>query len=179
MLKIIVQGPESFDEVKQEFVENTVAVLELEHSLFSLSKWESKWEIPFLSEKEKTDEQSLDYIRCMLLHDTSEEILSQLNQDNLLSINDYINTKQTATWFAEGKKSSGGREVVTAEIMYHWMVALQIPVEFDKWHLNRLVTLVKVCNEKNQPEKKMSKSDAAAQRAKLNAERKAQMNSQG
>ena len=181
MLRLKVLGPENYDEVLEEFVHEVTNVLRLEHSLSSISKWESKWELPFLDEKSKTNEQTLDYINFMILdEEVPPDIISKLSQENMNQISEYINAKMRATWFSEEKKKPGAsKETVTSEVIYYWMVSHQIPFETDQWHFNKLLTLIKVCNEKNQPEKKMSKSEMLARNQKLNAERKAQMKSKG
>lgn len=179
MLTIVVPMEESFDQETQEFVMSETFTLDLEHSLVSLSKWESFYEKPFLSTDAKTHEETSWYIRAMVLTpDVPPEVFNNLSKDNLDKINAYLGAKMTATWFADTKASSTG-EVITAELIYYWLVALRIPFETQHWHLNRLLTLVRVCNVKNSPPKKMSQAEAVAQRRKLNAERKAKFNSTG
>lgn len=170
---------ERFDDEKQEFVEPDFYTLELEHSLFTLSKWESFFEKPFLGKEEKTTEQILWYVNAMIQSENPPEgILQRLSQQDLEAINEYITAKMTATVFREQKKG-GSRETITAELIYYWMIALNIPFECQYWHLNRLLTLVEVCNQKNAPAKKMSKAEAAAEQRRLNAQRRAEMQSQG
>lgn len=172
---------EGFDEEKQEFVEPTYYTLELEHSLFTLSKWESFFEIPFFGTTEKTTEQLLWYIEVMVQSKNPPVgILQRLTQENLEEINAYIAKKMTATTIrAQPGGTKGVRETITAEIIYYWMVALQIPFECQYWHLNRLFTLVEVCNLKNAPAKKMSAAEAAQQQRELNAKRRAEMGTKG
>ena len=181
MLRLVVQlSPEGWDEQKEEFVEARTQVLQLEHSLVSLSKWESKWCKPFLSDNNKTEEELLDYIKFMTLtQNVDPEVSSHLSQENFEEINNYINSPMTATTFSDNKQSKRKREVITAELIYYWMVALQIPFECQKWHLNRLITLVRVCNIKNEPPKKRSRRDTASSYAALNAARRKQYNSKG
>ena len=179
MLRIEVPLSEGFDEQTNEFVTSEAAVLELEHSLLSLSKWESRWEIPFLSSDDKTTEQTMDYIKAMCLgEEPSDSVLSRLTAANIKAIDVYVNAKMTATTINE-RKSPGVREIVTAELIYYWMIALDIPVQCEQWHLNRLLTLIKVCNIKNTPPDKKSAAANAADRRALNAQRRSNTGSGG
>lgn len=181
MLELIVGETELYNEEKDEFLYVEGTLLKLEHSLVSLSKWESKWLKPFLSKSKLTDEEILDYIRCMTItQNVSPEIYNNLSTKNIEEINKYIENPMTATTISDG--SSNGRiggEQVTAEIIYYWMVALQIPIEFQKWHLNRLLTLIKVCNIKNQPPKKMSQKEIMDRNRTINEARKKEFNTKG
>ena len=181
MLQITIPiSPEGWDEAKQEFVEPKYKVLQLEHSLVSLSKWESKWCRPFLSSANKTEEEILDYIKFMTLtQNVSPDVYEHLSAENIKEINKYIEAPMTATFFSEDKNSKKSREVVTSELIYYWMIALNIPFECQKWHLNRLLTLVRVCNIKNAPPKKRSKRDIMSQNAALNEARRKRLNTRG
>ena len=179
MLRITIPSNEFWDERTEEFVYTKEYTLELEHSLLSLSKWESKWCKPFLSNVELTDEEALDYIRCMTItKNVDPEVYSLLSIDNLRDINNYISAPMTATTVNE-RNQRGSKEIVTAEIIYYWMVSLNIPFECQKWHLNRLLMLIKVCTIKNEPAKKMNKRDVMKQNAALNAARKKKLNTTG
>lgn len=181
MLKITVLGQEHWDNTNQEFIYPDQITLELEHSLVALSKWESKWKSPFLGRDEKTTEQVFDYIKAMTLTpNISDEVYKRFSQQNLDAINEYINDPMTATWFNETgmpKKATG--ETITAELIYYWLTAFGIPLETQFWHLNRLFTLIKVTNLKNQKPKKMSREEQLAQQRRLNEERQKQYNTTG
>ncbi len=179
MLRLKVALTEGFNELTGKFVDGDSTTLELEHSLVSLSKWESKWELPFLSTEDKTDEQVLDYVRFMFSGDDfPEKVLKMMDKTHFDAVDEYINRKMTATWVNERKKAPN-KEIITAELIYYWMIALGIPFECQNWHLNRLLMLVKVCNIKNGPKDKMTRSEAAAQQRALNAERKKAMGTKG
>lgn len=179
MLIITVPGEELFNNEKQEFYSTEEFVLELEHSLVALSKWESKWKKPFIeSAGDRTPDESLDYLRCMTLTpDVPPEVFQRLNQKNLDAVAEYIDDKMTATWFNDtnAPKSS---EIITNELVYHWMIEFGIPIECETWHLNRLFTLIRVRNAKLAKPEKMKPADAAARRA-LNKQRREQYNTKG
>ena len=181
MLRIAIpMSPEGWDEAKQEFVEPETKVLELEHSLVSLSKWESKWRKAFLTKKEKTTEEVLDYVKCMTLTPNVEpEVYAHMTSDNFRKIREYIEEPMTATYFPEDKDGKPSKEVATAELIHYWMISLNIPLECENWHLNRLLAQIRVCNMKNQPPKKMSTRDIMSRNAALNAARRQQLNSKG
>lgn len=180
MLNITVPATELYDEQNNEFIITKEQPLQLEHSLVSLSKWEAKWHKAFLTKVEKTEEEMRDYIRCMTItQNVNPDVYRCLSADNIQRIRDYIDDPMTATYISDDKTSKGGRETVTSELIYYWMISLNIPVEFQKWHLNRLITLIKVCNVKNSPHKKRSKKDIASQYASLNAARRKQFNTKG
>ena len=180
MLTIVIPETEEYDPITETFSIKKRTVLQLEHSLVSLSKWESKWKKPFLSEQDKTPEETLDYIRCMTIsQNVDPDIYRRLPVSAIKKINEYISDPMTATTFSDDPNQKRNREIVTAEIIYYWMVALQIPFECQKWHLNRLITLIRVCNIKNTPPKNMSRSEIYRQNAALNAARRKMHNTKG
>lgn len=180
MLEIIIPATEQWDEKNQEFITSKEQILRLEHSLVSLSKWESKWCKPFLSKENRTMEETIDYIKCMTLtQNVDDHVYNLLTIDNIKKVNEYISAPMTATTFSDSNKKGGGNEIITSELIYYWMISLNIPFECQKWHLNKLFTLIKVCSIKNQPPKKMSKKDIMSRNAALNAARRKQMNTKG
>lgn len=181
MLTIAIPSSEFFDEASNKFIAIKPTTLQLEHSLVSLSKWESKWHKPFLDKRKKTEEETIDYIRCMTLtQNVDPNVYYGLSNKVLQEISAYIENPMTATWFSEDRNQGRpNREVITSELIYYWMIALQIPFECQKWHLNRLLTLIRVCNIKNTPGKKMSKSELMNRNAALNAARRKANNSAG
>lgn len=186
MLQITIPETEFFDESKLEFVTVKETTLNLEHSLVSISKWESKWHKPFLDEHtEKTSEEMLDYIRCMTItQNVNPYVYMALSQKNIDEIDAYIDDKMTATWFSDDKKKKGGKkggrgQIITSEVIYYWMIANHIPFECQKWHINRLMTLIRVCGEYNSGGKKMSKSEIMRRNAALNEARKKKMHTKG
>lgn len=173
---------EQYDEENNLFIYTTLCkeqTLQLEHSLVSLRKWESKWCKPFISSK-KTDEEIMDYIKCMTItQNVKPDIYDRLTDENIREIKNYIDAPMTATVFSEDKTSKGNREIVTAELIHYWMISLNIPHQYEKWHLNSLLTLIRVCNIKNTPPKKRSKREIMSRNAALNAARKQQFNTRG
>lgn len=180
MLKIVVPATELFDSRTNRFYQTKEQILTLEHSLVSLSKWESRWKKPFISKKEHTREELVDYIRCMTITQNVNPMVYQcLTEDNIKAITDYMNDTMTATTF-KNRPGSGSREIITSEILYFWMTRFGIPFEpCQKWHLNRLMTLIRVCAEKNQPGKKMSASEIARENRAINEARRKMLHSKG
>jgi hypothetical protein len=180
VLTIVVPGDEFFNEEKQEFTTRGDVTLDLEHSLVSLSKWESIFEKPFLAPGEKTTEEVLGYIKAMTLTpNIPPEIFSRLSKDNLEQINKYIEAKMTATWFRDSRNVPRNREIITSELIYYWLIMFNIPFEVENWHLNRLFTLIRICNVKNQKPKKMSPGEIAKRNRELNAQRRSQLGTAG
>jgi len=179
MLQITIPPVELFDEAKKEFVWSKSYELQLEHSLVSLSKWESTWGKAFLTKGEKTSEETMDYIRCMTVSQNIDPVAYTLiSQVNIDKITQYIDHPMTATKINQDKGTTN-KDIITAEIVYHWMITFNIPFECQKWHLNRLLTLINVCNIKNQPQKKVNRKDILSKRNSLNEARKAQYKTSG
>lgn len=179
MLELIIPAYELFNEETQEFINKPERILKLEHSLVSISKWEAKWNKPFLSNKKKTFDEVVDYIKCMTINQgIPDSAYLCLTEEQYAEINRYIVAPMTATTIQEeqGEKS---REIITSEIIYYYMIACNIPMECQRWHLNRLMTLIKVCNIKNQPPKKRSMREVMQSNTALNAARKKKLNTKG
>lgn len=180
MLRITIPSAELWDEQNQEFIYTKEQTLQLEHSLVSLSKWEAKWCKPFLTKKEKTYEETIDYIKCMTLtQNVNPNVYRYITNENIRQINDYIDAQMTATTIREETNGKMNREQITSELIYYWMIALNIPFECQKWHLNRLITLIRVCDIKNRPPKKMSRKQLLSRNAALNAARRKKYNTKG
>jgi hypothetical protein len=180
MLEVIVPGTELYDEKTNLFTETKPQTLLLEHSLLSVSKWESKWKKPFLSKEPRTRIESIDYVRCMTINSNVDpKVYGRIPQEVFNIINDYIDDDMTATTINDRRNRAGGRETVTSELIYYWMIALDIPFECQKWHLNRLFTLIRICNIKNGPQKKMSNKQIFDQQRALNASRRKSFNTSG
>ena len=184
MLSITIPASEEelWDEKTEMFVQvkcSNEQVLCLEHSLISLSNWESKWCKPFLS-SDKSDEEIMDYIKCMTLtKNVDPGIYDRLTSEHIMKIMEYINAPMTATTFRDDKHKKPNREIVTSELIYYWMISLNIPMECQKWHINRLITLIRVCEIKSTPTKKMSRNEVMNRNAALNAARRQQLNTKG
>lgn len=182
MLTIDIHEVELYDEKSQTFFKAPGATLLLEHSLVSLSKWEVIWGKPFLDGKTKTTPESLSYISCMNLAPVPDEnIYKRLSNEQVKEISEFIDAKHTATWFKPDPFAKPNTDIITNEIIYYWMIAHNIPFESQYWHLNRLLTLIKVCNEKNKPARrsKMGTRDMASSRRMLNQQRKAELGTTG
>lgn len=180
MLRITIPEIEQYNEETEEFIISKAQVLQLEHSLVSLSKWESKWCKPFLTKKEKTVEESIDYVRCMTLtQNVDPEVYTRITPDIVDQVAKYIEAPMTATTFSSKSNQPTSHEVVTAELIYYWMIAYNIPFECQKWHLNKLMTLINVCSIKNEPPKKMGKKALMNRNTALNAARRQSLNTKG
>lgn len=178
MLTIKIPTTELWDEGRSEFIAIQETELRLEHSLVAISKWESKWKKPFLTRDPKTEEETRDYVRCMSVDDIDPLVFSFLTQNHLNQISSYIEDPMTATWFKEDH-SKPSKQIITSERIYYWMCAAQIPFECQYWHLNRLMTLIRIASIESQPAKKMGKKDIYSQNAALNKARRAKHKSKG
>jgi hypothetical protein len=182
MLQIVVPETELFDEKTETFIHTKDTQLKLEHSLLSISKWESKWCKPFLGDGTKvhrTTKEMIDYIECMTLNTVPKEVYSALTKQNIKDISDYINSPMTASTVVTYKKRNQIKpDIVTSELIYYWMIACQIPFECEKWHINRLIMLIKICNAKNDY-KKMSKREIMEQNRALNEARRKALHTKG
>lgn len=186
MLTIEVPSGELFNSSTNEFIQAEGRSLSFEHSLVSVSKWESKWHKPFFGNEQKTKEEVLDYIRCMTLtKNVDPNVYYALTPENIKTIEKYIDDPMTATTFSNDKKDTKpkafakNKKVITAEIIYYWMISYEIPMECQKWHLNRLFTLIRVLEIKNQPSKKMNKKDLMDRNRKLNSSRRKALGTTG
>ena len=181
MLTITIPGTELWDEQSERFITVREETVTLEHSLVSISKWEAKWHKAFLGKQKKTEEETRDYVRCMSVYDdVSPNILIGLTDENISQINAYIEDSMTATYISDiHNKSGANRDTVTSELIYYWMIALNIPFECQYWHLNRLMTLINVCSIKNQPAKKMGRNELMRRNTALNAARRKQLHTKG
>lgn len=181
MLIITIPKMEFFNSATNEFMYTDEVTLSLEHSLVSISKWESKWKKPFMDRKNgKTREETIDYIRCMSINkNVDPSVFSRIPNSVVKAVQKYIDDPMTATWFSDKQNAKPSREIITSETIYYLMIANGIPFECQKWHLNRLLTLIHVCQLKNEPKRKMSKREEMATRKALNAQRRARNNSRG
>lgn len=186
MLEIKVKEQRLYDENKNEFIYIKPVTLKLEHSLISIRKWESKHHKPFLGGKgdEKTLDELVDYISCMVINKENVDptVIYHLPAEVIQKVIVYIKDDMTATWFTGNHRVGASNilgEVVTAEIIYYWMISYNVPIELERWHLNQLLTLLKVINIKNGGEKKMSKRDAAIERTAENMRRRAKYHTKG
>lgn len=179
MIQITVPSGELWDEVNNEFISAKSQTLQLEHSLVSLSKWEAKWKKPFLVKGQKTAEEINDYIKCMTLtQNVDPNIYFFLTKENMKQIENYIDSPMTAT-VVRDKSTKGRNKVITSEVIYYWMISLGVPFECQKWHLNRLLTLIKVCEVENRGSNSMTKREIYEQNAALNAARRSKYKTRG
>ena len=184
MLKINVPlTDERWDEKNEEFIEVKYQTLQLEHSLISLSKWESKWRKPFLTHDKKTLEETIDYIRCMTItQNIQPNVYDRITDDIIRQVNEYIENPMTATWFTDSKGNKSSKrntEQTTSELIYYWMITCNIPFECQKWHLNRLLTLIQIYDAKNNKDNKMTPKEVKDSYRALNEARRKKYNTKG
>jgi hypothetical protein len=180
MLTIFIEGQEVFNDETQTFETIEDTVLHLEHSLISLSKWESEFQKPFLTAGKKTAEEIFGYLKAMIVNSSGDpDALYRCSQENIDRIQAYIDSSQSATTFGMMPERRGPGEVITSELIYYWMVAFNIPFECQYWHLNRLFSLIRICNIKNSKPRKMSRHEIAQRNRELNARRRAELGTKG
>lgn len=180
MLRIIIDGDESFNNDTQTFESTGNVFVDLEHSLVSLSKWESKFQKSFLNKSVKTSEEIFEYIKCMVLTPNLDlDVIDNCSQKNIDEIQLYIDSSQSATTFGIMPERRDQGEVITSELIYYWMIAFNIPFECQYWHLHRLFSLIRICNIKNSKPKKLSRFEIAQRNRELNAKRKAELGTTG
>lgn len=180
MKTIIIPSNELYNEKENLFIDIPETKIVIEHSLVSISKWESKWHKAYLSKNEKTDEEIISYIKCMVItQNVKDYIFDCLPPRVINEINSYINDPMTATVINDAHERRVNNETITSELIYYWMFKLGIPKECEKWHINRLLTLIKIYGVKDQPPKKMNRNEILRQNKALNAQRRARMRSRG
>lgn len=180
MLQLQFPDTEFYDEQNEKFIKIKGQTIQLEHSLVSISKWEARWKKPFLVREGHTREETIDYIRCMTITQNVNPLLYQLlTTDQIINVNNYIDDPMTATTISKQEGKGASSKVITSEEIYYAMVAYQIPFECQRWHFNRLMMLIRVCDEKNKPKKKMRKGEIAKRNRSLNAARRARLGTRG
>lgn len=180
MLRIIIKGDETYDEEQNLFESFDDTVIEMEHSLLSVSKWESKHQKPFLSSTDKTTEEIMDYLKAMVVTPNVDfDVLYKCSQENIDDIQRYIDSSQSATTFGMMPERRSPGETITSELIYYWMVTFNIPFECENWHLNRLFALIRICNIKNSKPRRMSRNELAQRNRELNDRRRAELGTSG
>ena len=180
MLELRVPGQEFWDDEKEEFTYGKDVVLQLEHSLISISKWEAKHHKAFLTKRINSQDEMNDYIRCMVINrNVDPTVFSRLTVENLQDINEYIENPMSATYLGNDRETGGPKDTITSELIYYWMITYNIPAEYQKWHINRLMALINVCSRKSSPGKKMPNRTILQKNAALNAKRRAMLGTKG
>lgn len=180
MLELVLSSDELYDEVNNQFIPPKHYTVQLEHSLISISKWEMKWHKPYLSPVDKTQEENLYYIECMIVtQHFNFELLSMLNNEHIAAINEYINNPMTATTIGTSKSKGGKKSIITSEVIYYYMTVFKIPAEYQKWHLSRLTTLIRVCEANSQQDTKVNPREVMDRNTQLNEARRKQCGSKG
>lgn len=180
MLNFHVADKELYDEGKSVFINIKGRDIQIEHSLVSISKWESKWHKPFITKEPKTVEETIDYIKCMCItQHVDEKIFTVITNENIDTVSKYIADPMSATIINDINEKGSNSDTLTSEIIYYYMIAYNIPFECQKWHLNRLLNLIRICDIKNRPEKKMSRAEIMNRNRELNNKRRQELNSKG
>ena len=180
MLPVTIPKLEFYDSSKKEFFYTEETTLFLEHSLAAISKWEAEYKRPFLDNGKKTVRETIDYIRCMTLNpNVNPLVYTGITDETIQKVDAYIQDPMTATWFTEHENKTASRKTVTSELIYYWMTSFGIPFECENWHFNRLMTLIRICSEKNKKPRKMGKKEQARRNTDLNAARRRARNSRG
>lgn len=190
MLQIVIpatKGEQLWDEKNEVFVyrgEDVERKLQLEHSLVSIRKWETKWNKAFLSEKTKktlTNEEAVDYIRCMTItQNVNPTVYDRLTSENMAEIEKYMNSPMTAVALTNRpRNNTGPKDVVTSELIYYWMISYGIPIQCEKWHLNSLLALIQVFNMKNSNGPKRNQRQLISDYARINAQRRKEWKTRG
>ena len=180
MLELRVPGQEFWDDEKEEFTYGKDVILQLEHSLISISKWEAKHHKAFLTKRINSQDEMNDYIRCMVINrNVDPTVFSRLTVENLQDINEYIENPMSATYLGNDRETGGPKDTITSELIYYWMITYNIPAEYQKWHINRLMALINVCSRKSSPGKKMPNRTILQKNAALNAKRRAMLGTKG
>lgn len=177
MLHLTIPKQEIYNDSLEEFQTVGPFNLQMEHSLLSISKWESKTKKSFFRQ-ESTVEDTILYFKCMTINKVDDVAFSLLTQENVREIREYIDDSKTATTFKNTNEKKS-RELITSELVYYWMTTMNIPFEAEKWHFSRLITLIRIHTAKNTPQKKRSKSELLAENRAINEARRKQFNTKG
>ena len=179
MLTLTIPAATLYNSATNEFIDTKEQTIVLEHSLVSISKWESKFCVPFI-DHELTLPEFAEYVRCMTIsQNVNPYVYSALTKQNVEDIKEYMDRKMTACKFSGKKPRNTSGEFITSETLYYLMFGLGIPKECEKWHLNRLLALIRFCQAKTGPQEKMTKAETDAYYAKLNAQRKKKWGTKG
>lgn len=182
MLELHLPAEEVFDRKESKIYKLPEITLRLEHSLLTISKWETIWELPFLSEEKKTNDQLHSYVSIMAGGNLEEETLNRLGQSHYEKLNTYLNAKHSATWFSDPPNQRKSTQTVTSELIYFWMTTYNIPFECENWPFARLMNLIRIASIKNDPDKgkkKRNKSQMLSERAMLNQKRREELGTTG
>lgn len=177
MLELHISETELWDPVSEKFLLVKEQSLPLEHSLLSISKWEEKWHkpMPLINNERLSGDEFLDYVRCMTISRNPDPLVYRcITAREVEAIMAYINDPHTATWFGNEKSGGNDKRPLTTELIYHLMFAFGVSKECEKWHLNRLMTQLRVEYEESKPSKKKTPAEIAERHRMLNAKRRAE-----